>query len=105
MNFNQFFEITGYFIFFIIILYVTFVLVQHGRIKEEKTEEEKIQFNRSILFLFLGLISGFLLSIAALIVFDPDGKISSEIEFWYLTIFVSTVIIGVAGFAISKKKQ
>lgn len=107
MNFNQFAEITGYFIFFIIVLYVTFILVQHAKTKKEKTEAEKIQFNRSILFLLLGGVAGFLLSIAALNVFDPDGKISSERELgiWYLAILVSTVIVGMAGFAISGKNK
>lgn len=107
MNFNQFAEITGYLFFIVIVLYVTFIIVKHAKTKEIKTELEKKQFNRSVLFLLLGAIAGFLLSIAALIFFDPDGKISSEKELgiWYRTIFISTAIVGVVGFAVSVKKQ
>ena len=80
MNFNQFTEITGYFFFVVIVLYVMFILVSHARTKEEKTEPEKRQFNKSILLLFLGGIAGFFLSIASLNIFDADGRISSEKE-------------------------
>lgn len=105
MNFNQFAEITGYFIFFIIVLYVTFILVRFTKTREEKNETEKKQFNKSILFLLLGGVAGFLLSIAALNI--TVGKISSEEEvgIWYLTILVSTVIVSLSGFAISGKNK
>lgn len=107
MNFNQFAEISGYLFFLIIVLYVTFILVKHAKTKEKKTKAEILQFNRSVLFLLLGAISGFILGIAALIFFDHDGKISSEDEYgiWYLTIFLSTVIGGVAGFTVSVKNK
>lgn len=107
MDFSQFAEITGYIFFIIIVLYVTFILIKIAKTKEKKTEAENIQFNKSVLFLLLSAIAGFLLSIASLMFFDPDGKVSSEKELgiWYLTIFISTAIFGVAGFAISGKNK
>jgi len=107
MDFKKFNEITGYLIFLIIIFYVVGILVRYAKTREEKTEIEKKQFNKSIIFLLLGGVAGFFISIAALNIFDPDGKISSEKELgiWYLTVLISSSISSLVGFAISGKNK